>query len=110
MKIDVRINSLTPDNGNVKAIASAHFDECFAIKGIKVMEGRNGLFVSMPSQKGNDGQYHDICFPTTAAFRSELNNAVEQAYRQAITQLQEQSRANFTQAERIEESAPMMSM
>ena len=36
MKIDVRINSLTPGEGNVKAIASANFDDCFAVKNIRV--------------------------------------------------------------------------
>lgn len=108
MKIDVRINSLTPDNGSVKAIASVNFGDCLAVKGIKVMEGKNGLFVSMPSQKGKDGNYHDICFPITAEFRSQLNSAVEQAYRQAITQVQEQKNVGFTQAEQSE--APAMEM
>lgn len=52
MKIDVRINSLTPREGNVKAIASANLDDCFAVKNIRVVEGKNGLFVSMPSYMG----------------------------------------------------------
>ena len=49
MKIDVRINSLTPGDGSVKATASANLDDCFAVKNIRVVEGKNGLFVSMPS-------------------------------------------------------------
>lgn len=110
MKIDVRINSLTPDNGSIKAIASVNFDDCIAVKGVKVMEGKNGLFVSMPSQKGKDGNYHDICFPITADFRNQLNNAVEQAYHQVITQVQEQKKVGFTQAEQNEAPAMEMSM
>ena len=110
MKIDVRINSLTPREGNVKAIASANLDDCFAIRNIRIMEGKNGLFVSMPSQRGQDGNYHDICFPTTAEFRKQLNNAVETAYKQTIAQVQEQSDANFSQTEQSNEPAPAMSM
>ncbi len=133
MKIDVRINSLTPGEatrcckvqaqsaartprnkglhtGNVKAIASANLDDCFAVKNIRVIEGKNGLFVSMPSYKGADGEYHDLCFPTTPEMRKQLNAAVEEAYKQAIVQLQEQSNANFTQSEQMSESAPTMSM
>lgn len=72
MKIDVRINSLMPDNGSVKAIASVNFGDCFAVKGVKVMEGKNGLFVSMPSQKGKDGNYHDICFPISLHRRMHI--------------------------------------
>ena len=110
MKIDVRINSLTPGEGNVKAIASANLDDCFAVKNIRVIEGKNGLFVSMPSYKGADGEYHDLCFPTTPEMRKQLNNAVEEAYKQAIVKLQEQSNANFTQSEQMSESAPAMTM
>ena len=133
MKIDVRINSLTPGEatrcckvqaqsaartprnkglhtGNVKAIASANLDDCFAVKNIRVIEGKNGHFVSMPSYKGADGEYHDLCFPTTPEMRKQLNNAVEEAYKQAIVQLQEQSNANFTQSEQMSESAPTMTM
>ncbi len=110
MKIDVRINSLTPREGNVKAIASANLDDCFAVKNIRVVEGKNGLFVSMPSYKGQDGEYHDLCFPTTPELRKQLNNAVSEAYKQAIIQLQEQSNANFQQSEQMSESAPTMSM
>ena len=108
MKIDVRINSLMPDKGSVKAIASVNFGDCFAVKGVKVMESKNGLFVSMPSQKGKDGNYHDICFPITPEFRSQLNSTVEQAYRQAITQVQEQKNVGFTQTDQSE--APTMEM
>ena len=110
MKIDVRINSLTPGEGSTKAIASANLDDCFAVKNIRVVEGKNGLFVSMPSYKGADGEYHDICFPTTPELRKQLNSAVADAYKQAIVQLQSQSTANFTQSEQMNESAPTMSM
>lgn len=79
-----------PGDGNVRAVASVNFDDCFAVKNIKVMEGNKGLFVSMPSYKTQDGGYKDICFPTTAEFRQQLNNEIIDAYCQAITQLQEQ--------------------
>ncbi len=49
MKIDVRSNSLTPGEGSVKAIASANLDDCVAVKNIRVVEGKNGLFVQSHS-------------------------------------------------------------
>lgn len=110
MKIDVRINSLTPGEGNVKAIASANLDDCFAVKNIRVVEGKNGLFVSMPSYKGQDGEYHDLCFPTTPELRKQLNGAVTEAYYKTLTQLREQSAVNFQQTEQSYEAAPTMSM
>lgn len=57
-------------------------DESFAIGNVNVVEGRNGLFVAMPSCKAGDG-YRDICFPITKEYREKINKAVLEAYRQA---------------------------
>ena len=56
--------------------------------GNQIVEGgKEGLFVSMPSRKTQDG-YRDICFPVTAEFRNELHTAVLDAYHQALTMAQ----------------------
>ncbi len=48
MKIDVKINSLQLDEGNVKANAAIVLDDFIEIRNVKVMNGKNGLFASMP--------------------------------------------------------------
>lgn len=90
MDINVRINKINT-TGSVKATASVTLDECFSIRGVKVIEGKNGLFINMPSYKGSNGQYNDICFPTTAEFRKQLADSVVEAYKLAIEQIQKQS-------------------
>lgn len=45
MQYDVRIHSLRLD-GNCRAHASVNINDCFAIRGVKVMESSKGLFVS----------------------------------------------------------------
>lgn len=88
--LDVRITSMYPpgSQGGTRAIASATIAGCFAVRGIKIVEGgKDGLFVSMPSRKTQDG-YKDICFPVTAEFRKELHQAVLGAYEQALTMAQ----------------------
>jgi len=81
MSYDVRINSLRMD-GSTKGTASVNLNGQFAVRGISVMEGQNGLFVSMPSRKIND-EYQDICFPCTSEARAEFDKAVLTAYEQA---------------------------
>ena len=49
---------------------------CFAVCGIQIRDGKNGTFVSMPQRKDAKGEYHDICFPTTAEMRQAINAAV----------------------------------
>ena len=85
MEMDVRIHSLST-SGNVLANASVTLNGCFAIRGVKVIGGENGPFVSMPSYKGRDG-YKDICFPCTKEFRQQFQQTVLDAYQQALTQL-----------------------
>ena len=49
MKLDVKITKLAPADSGVRAYASATLDGCFAIRGMKLVEGKKGLFVSMPT-------------------------------------------------------------
>ena len=88
-QVDVRISSIRPE-GSVRAIASVNLNNCFAIRNVKVVDSSKGLFVAMPSYKAGN-EYKDICFPVTKEFREQLNNAVLDAYKQALTQSQGQN-------------------
>ena len=90
MQMEVKIGSIRPE-GNVKAYASVNLNGCFAIRNVKVLDSTKGLFVSMPSYRAGNGEYKDICFPVTKVFREQLNTAVLDAYRQALTQTQRQT-------------------
>ena len=90
MKVDVKIGSIRPE-GNVRAFASINLNDCFAIRNVKVVDSNKGLFVAMPSYKAGNGEYKDICFPVTREFREQLNQAVIDAYHQALTQSQGQN-------------------
>ena len=65
---------------SLKALANITFDKCFVVGGLKIMEGKNGLFVSMPSKKNKDETYSDVCFPVTKEFRQEIIDAVMMKY------------------------------
>ena len=66
------------------AFASANLGGIFAINNIRIYNSDKGPFVSMPSTKGKDGQYHDICCPTTKEMREALHGAVLGAYQQEM--------------------------
>ena len=105
MQMDVKIHSLTT-SGSVLANASVTLNGCFAIRGIKVMNGSNGPFVSMPGYKARDG-YKDVCFPCTKEFHQQFNDTVIAAYQQTLEQLpQRQQEAQEQQSP----PAPSMSM
>ena len=83
--IAVKNNSLRPE-GPVLAYASATLNGCFAIRGIKIVNGEKGAFVSMPSYK-TGGRFQDVCFPITKEFREQLHATVMEAYQQELAQI-----------------------
>jgi len=78
---EVRIFPAT-GNGNFKAAASMTFDDCFVVKGLRIVEGKNGLFVSMPAKEWNEN-YYDVCFPITSDFRKKIQNRVLEEFDRA---------------------------
>lgn len=109
MKIDVKITNLIPGDGNVKANSNIRLDDFLEIRNVKIMNGRNGLFATMPSYLATDGKYYEICAPLNKDVRAEISNAVVAAYRQTISQMQGGSQAqpqNYTQSGQNCESAP----
>ena len=97
MQVDVKIHSLHA-SGPVLADASVNLNGCFAIRGVKVVEGSNGPFVSLPSYKGRDG-YKDICFPCTKEFHQQFHQAVLDSYQQSLVQLPHQRQSGMGQEE-----------
>lgn len=106
MEMEVKIHSLST-SGSVLANASVTLNGCFAVRGIKVINGENGPFVSMPSYKGRDG-YKDVCFPCTKEFHQQFNDTVVAAYRQELSQLPQ--RQQEAPQEQETPPAPTMTM
>ena len=76
--ISAKITSVF-ETGAVKAKANAVLGR-FGVRGIKVCEGKSGLFVAMPSYKSAKGKYIDIFFPMDKEAKEELAGAVLRAY------------------------------
>ena len=74
-----RINKLDGD-GAAKAFCDVAVGEAFLIKGIKVVEGKKGLFVSMPREQGKDGNWYDTVVPLTKEARQQVSEIVLGAY------------------------------
>ncbi len=82
MKVtEVRI---TPrEDGRLKAFANITFDDCFVVRGLKVIDGDAGLFVSMPSRRRVDGTFQDVAHPIDNEMRTNIEAAVLQAFNKA---------------------------
>ena len=59
MKI-IRINPMKSDStGKTAAFFDIQTDDGITLKGFRLVNGSNGLFLSTPDQKGKDGKYYE---------------------------------------------------
>ena len=52
----------------------------FIIKGLRVLEGKKGLFLGMPQEKAKDGKWYNAFYPITKEARQSLSDLILAAY------------------------------
>ncbi len=52
------------------------------IKGLRIVDGSKGLFVSMPRHQGKDGKWYSTVYPTTEEINKQLSEAILAAYQE----------------------------
>ena len=78
---EVRIS--IQDSGKLKAFANITFDDAFVVRGLKVIDGAQGMFVAMPSRKRADNTYQDTAHPINNEMRQHIEEKVLSAYKKA---------------------------
>lgn len=69
------------DDKRLRALVTIVFEDCFVVRNIKVIEGRDQrLFVAMPSRRQADGSYVDIAHPITRDFRRIMETRILDSY------------------------------
>jgi len=76
---DLRIRKVEED-GKLRAYVTVTFDQCFVVHNVKIIEGKDGLFIAMPSRKTATGEYKDVAHPISPEFRTELQNKILSEY------------------------------
>ena len=84
MKIKAEIRSIFEDGGKLKAVSNLVLEDCFVVRNVRVIDGKNGLFVSLPSRQNADGKYSDICFPIRSEVQEQIEKEVLDAYHEAL--------------------------
>lgn len=76
---DIRVRKVTTD-GKLKAYVTVTFDDQFVVHNLKVIEGKNGAFIAMPSRKTKSGEYKDVAHPINSDFRGMLQERILSEY------------------------------
>jgi stage V sporulation protein G len=79
---EVRI--ILRDEAKLRGFANVTFDNAFVVRGMKIISGANGYFVSMPSRKRPDGTHQDVAHPINNQTRRMIEDAVLDAYEKEL--------------------------
>lgn len=81
LKSNVKI-TCKPYSGSskTKAFVDLELDGTLVIKGLTLVEGKNGLFLSFPSTKGKDGRYYDSVYSLDKEWTQSLQDACIKKY------------------------------
>lgn len=86
---NVKVTPFEREGSNIRGLGRIYLDDRFVINNVSLIQGKRGVFVSMPSYKTNqkDEQgksiYQEICFPVTKEFREKLYGDIRGAYQEA---------------------------
>ncbi len=64
----------------LKAFVSIVLDHCFMVNDIKVIQGRDGLFISMPSRRKKNGDFKDVAHPLNNETRRMIEEQILAEY------------------------------
>ena len=74
-----------PSMGHMKGMVTIVLNDQFIVRGLRVMEGENGLFVSYPVDPFYKGEeFRSLCFPMTRQLREHIEACVLEKYQAAI--------------------------
>ena len=71
----------------LKAYVSIVLDDCFLVSDLKVIQGPNGVFVSMPSKRKKNGEFKDIAHPLNRETRERMERRILSEYEKIRTEL-----------------------
>ena len=84
----VKVTPFERDGSNIKGLARIYLDDSFVINNVSVLQGKDNVFVAMPSYKTRqtDEQgkaiYQDVCYPVTKEFRENLYGEIIETYKE----------------------------
>jgi stage V sporulation protein G len=70
----------------LKAFVSIVFDHSFMVNDIKIIQGREGLFISMPSRKKKNGEFKDVAHPLNNETRRMIEDKVLGEYERILAE------------------------
>ena len=105
MKI-TQVRVFPVEDEKLKAFVSVIFDDCFVVSDIKIIEGQQDLFISMPSKKRKNGTFRDIAHPLNNETRRRIEDRVLGRYREMVGEDRDETMGPSPEGERPGDGDP----
>ena len=80
---EIRIKKI--NKGDLLAVASICIDDCFIVREIKLLNGKNGRYISMPKRRVKNRYFkQDFSYPINEETRVQLLEAISEQYDDTI--------------------------
>lgn len=80
---EIRVKKI--NKGDLLAAASICIDDCFVVREIKLLNGKNGRYISMPKRKVKNKDFkQDFSYPINEETRLQLLEAISEQYDDTI--------------------------
>jgi len=84
VSLEIKVFPVKEPKNNTLAYASAGFniggEDIMAIRGIRIIDSKNGVFMSMPQSRDKDKIFRDVAFPLSGNLREKVKDAVLAAF------------------------------
>lgn len=83
MKTNVTVRLFESAKSNTKAFIELKLDNTLIVKGLTLVEGKKGLFLSYPASKGKNDKYYNTVYALDKDWRKKLEDTCIKKYKEA---------------------------
>lgn len=101
----IQVTAFEREGSNIRGLARIYFEDSFVVNNVSVLQGKDEVFVAMPSYKTNQKEehgkaiYQDVCYPVTKEFREKLYGEVIREYKDVKEKNMKQEKDEEQQAQ-----------
>lgn len=97
LKSSIKITCRPYDgNSRTKAFIDLTLDDTLVIKGLTLVEWGNGMFLSFPSKKGSDGDFHNTTYSLDKEWTKLLEDACIKKYNESVNRSDNSDKSQFS--------------
>lgn len=82
MKVNVKLRLVESAKSTTKAFIELKLNNTLIVKGLTLVEGKKGLFLSYPASKGKDGKYYNSVYSLDKDWNKKLEDTCIKKYKE----------------------------